>query len=498
MQHSVDTVADELLAGLASPPTGMLVGGHWREGRAGRTFPVVNPATGEVIAAVADADVEDVADVVNAAAAAFPQWSTTSPRQRAALLHDVFTAVQDRAEEFALLITLEMGKPLAESRAEVSYAADFLRWYAEEAVRITGTFRMAPDGAARQVTLRQPVGPCLFVTPWNFPLAMITRKVAPALAAGCTVVLKPAEETPLSALLFAQVLSEAGLPAGVVNLLNTTRPGPLVEAILNDQRIRKLSFTGSTEVGRKLMALAAPGVIRTSMELGGNAPFIVFKDADINAAVEGAVAAKLRNGGQSCVAANRFIIDESIAPHFVDLLAQRLRAQIVGPGVDPTTTLGPMINRKQRNRAVELVDDAVAHGADPVVDNHSVGPADAFLRPILLDRVPPTAQIARQEIFAPIATVYRFATETEAISLANGTESGLVGYVYTRDLDRAVRAIESMQCGMVGVNRGYISDASAPFGGIKQSGLGREGSEAGIQEYLETKYASINAVGGHP
>ncbi|WP_218825976.1 NAD-dependent succinate-semialdehyde dehydrogenase [Actinomadura mexicana] len=472
----------------------MLVGGEWREARAGASLPVFDPATGEVVAAVADARVEDAAEAVDAAAAAFPHWSATSPRRRAALLHDVFMAVHERAEEFAALITLEMGKPLAESRTEVAYAADFLRWYAEEAVRVTGTFRTAPDGSARHLTLSRPVGPCLLVTPWNFPLAMITRKVAPALAAGCTVVLKPAEETPLSALHFAHVMAEAGLPAGVVNVLSTSRPGPLVEAILRDRRIRKLSFTGSTGVGRRLLALAAPGVLRTSMELGGNAPFIVFDDADVDAAVDGAVAAKLRNGGQSCVAANRFIVADSVAPQFVDGLADRLRAQVVGPGADPRSTLGPLINGAQRDRAVGLVDDAMAHGADPVVHYGTAAPGDAFLKPVLLDRVAPSAKIARQEIFGPVATVCRFSTEQEGLALANDTESGLVGYVYTRDLDRAVRAIEAMECGMVGVNRGHISDASAPFGGVKQSGLGREGSEVGMQEYLETRYASISAA----
>ncbi|TMQ95979.1 NAD-dependent succinate-semialdehyde dehydrogenase [Actinomadura soli] len=473
----------------------MLVGGEWREARGGASLPVLDPATGEVIAAVADASPEDAADVMDAAAAAFPQWSATSPRQRAALLHDAFLALQERAEEFAQLITLEMGKPLAESRAEVGYAADFLRWYAEEAVRVTGTFRTAPDGTARHLTLRQPVGPCLLVTPWNFPLAMITRKVAPALAAGCTVILKPAEETPLSALQFAHVLTEAGLPAGVVNVLNTSRPGPLVETILRDRRIRKLSFTGSTEVGRRLLESAAPGVLRASMELGGNAPFLVFDDADVDAAVEGAVAAKLRNGGQSCVAANRFIVADEVASRFVDGLAERLRDQVVGPGTDPRSTLGPLINERQRDRAVGLVDDAVSHGAAPVVHYGTAGPGDAFLKPVLLDRVPPAAEIAREEIFGPVAAVYRFSTEQEGLALANATESGLVGYVYTQDLNRTIRAVEAMECGMVGVNRGYVSDASAPFGGVKQSGLGREGSEIGIQEYLETKYASIDARG---
>ncbi|WP_205718909.1 NAD-dependent succinate-semialdehyde dehydrogenase [Actinomadura sp. WMMA1423] len=473
----------------------MLVGGEWRESREGARFPVLDPATGEVIATVADAGVEDAADAMDAAAAAFPRWSAASPRRRAALLHDVFTAVHDRAEEFAALVTLEMGKPLAESRAEVAYAADFLRWYSEEAVRLTGTFRTAPGGAARHLTLNRPVGPCLLVTPWNFPLAMITRKVAPALAAGCTVVLKPAEETPLSALLLARVMAEAGLPAGVVNVLSTSRPGPLVEAVLGDRRIRKLSFTGSTEVGRRLLALAAPGVLRTSMELGGNAPFVVFDDADVDAAVEGAVAAKLRNGGQSCVAANRFIVADSVAPRFVGGLAERLRAQVVGPGDDPRSTLGPLISQAQRDRAAGLVDDAVAHGAEPVVHygEGAAGPGDAFLRPVLLDRVPPSAEIARKEIFGPAAAVYRFSTEEEGLALANDTRSGLVGYVYTRDLDRAVRAIEALECGMVGVNRGHVSDASAPFGGVKESGLGREGGEIGVQEYLETRYASIAA-----
>jgi succinate-semialdehyde dehydrogenase / glutarate-semialdehyde dehydrogenase len=473
----------------------MLVGGQWRQARSGASFHVENPATGDVVGEVPDADPGDAADAVDAASAAFADWSGTAPRHRAEILRTAFDRLVARSEEFARVITMEMGKTLTESRAEVRYGAEFLRWYAEEAVRATGTSRFAPDGAALHLTLQQPVGPALLVTPWNFPLAMATRKIAPALAAGCTVVHKPAEETPLTALLFAQLLTEVGVPRGVVNVITTSRPGQVVARILGDGRIRKLSFTGSTEVGRALLAASAPGVLRTSMELGGNAPFIVFADADLSAAVDGAVAAKLRNGGQSCVAANRFIVDRKVAREFVAGFTERLHAQVVGPGQDPATTLGPVINVRQRDRAVRLVAEAVADGAEPVLLEEAE-PGSAFLRPVLLNDVAPDARIARQEIFAPVAPVFLFDTEEEALRLASDTEAGLVGFVYSTNATRLLGAGTALECGMVGLNRGIVSDAAAPFGGMKHSGLGREGSELGLQEYLETKYLSFPVASG--
>ncbi|WP_103383424.1 NAD-dependent succinate-semialdehyde dehydrogenase [Pseudonocardia dioxanivorans] len=473
-------------------PTQLLIGGEWRDPLSSGpsvTLPVNDPATGGVIADVADAAPDDAEAAVDAAAAAFTSWSSTSPRQRGELLRSAFDLLVAQADEFAAVITREMGKPLDESRAEVRYGAEFLRWYAEEAVRATGTARTAPDGAALHVTIRQPVGPSLLITPWNFPLAMVTRKVAPALAAGCTVVVKPAEETPLTALMFAELLREVGVPPGVVNVLTTSRPGQVVARILADRRIRKLSFTGSTEVGRTLLAASANGVLRTSMELGGNAPFLVFDDADVESAIEGAVTAKLRNGGQSCVAANRFIVDRRVADDFVAGLAERLAAQKIGSGFDPATTLGPMINVKQRDRAIALVRAAVADGATPVLLD-AVEAGTAFLPPVLLNDVNPDGAIAKQEIFAPVAPIYLFDSEDEALRLASDTEAGLVGFIYSRDAARLMRAATALECGMVGLNRGLVSDASAPFGGTKHSGLGREGSEAGLHEYLETKYIS--------
>ncbi|MGD9990389.1 MAG: NAD-dependent succinate-semialdehyde dehydrogenase [Dehalococcoidia bacterium] len=477
---------------LPAVPTALLIAGEWRETRARgvtSSLEVENPATSEVLATVVDAAPDDATDAVDAASAAFTSWARTSPRQRGELLRAAFELLTDRTEDFAAIITAEMGKPLAESRAEVRYGAEFLRWYSEEAVRATGTARTAPDGSSFHVTMRQPVGPSLLITPWNFPLAMATRKIAPALAAGCTVVLKPAEETPLTALLFCALLTEVGLPPGVVNVLTTSRPGQVVSRILDDPRIRKLSFTGSTQVGRVLLEASAKGILRTSMELGGNAPFLVFHDADLAAAVDGAVIAKLRNGGQSCVAANRFIVDRRIMGEFSAALTEKMHAQVVGPGCDPATTLGPMINVRQRDRAAALVDSAISDGAEPLLFD-PVEPGSAFLSPVVLSDVKPGSSIAGQEIFAPVAAIYPFDSEEEAFRLASDTDAGLVGFAYSTDAARLSRAATSLECGMVGLNRGLVSDASAPFGGVKHSGLGREGSEAGLQEYLETKYVS--------
>ncbi|GAA2266564.1 NAD-dependent succinate-semialdehyde dehydrogenase [Nonomuraea roseoviolacea subsp. roseoviolacea] len=470
-------------------PTGCFIGGEWRD--TDRRFPVTDPATGQTLAEVADAGPADALAALDAAVAAQDTWAATPPRERAAVLRRAHDGLVSRGEEFALLITREMGKPLAESRAEVGYAADFLQWFAEEAVRISGEYRVSPGGDFRIVTARQPVGPCLLVSPWNFPLAMITRKVGPALAAGCTALLKPAEDTPLSCLLLVQVLADAGVPAGVVNALPTSRPAPLVERLLADPRLRKLSFTGSTEVGRLLLAQASGNVLRTSMELGGNAPFLVFADADLDAAVDGAVLAKLRNGGQSCVAANRFLVEEPVAEEFAGRLAERMKRVRLGPGTDPASELGPLINARQRRRVAGLVDDAVAHGARVLAGGHAEGP---FYPATVLTGVPAEARIHQEEIFGPVAPVTPFAGEDAALALANATPYGLVAYLYTGSLARALRVSERLEAGMVGVNRGLVSNAAAPFGGIKQSGLGREGGFEGIGEYVSTKYLALDTA----
>jgi succinate-semialdehyde dehydrogenase / glutarate-semialdehyde dehydrogenase len=453
-------------------------------------FAVLDPATGEVVDEVHDAGPGDADAALDAAVAAQPAWAATPPRERAAILHGARAGLLRRVEEFALLITREMGKPLAESRAEVHYAADFLQWFAEEAVRVSGEYRDGPGGDFRIVTTRRPVGPCLLVSPWNFPLAMITRKVGPALAAGCTAVLKPAEDTPLSCLLLARVFADAGLPPGVLNVVTTSRPAPLVERLLSDGRLRKLSFTGSTQVGRLLLAQAAGSVLRTSMELGGNAPFLVFADADLESAVEGALLAKLRNGGQSCVAANRFLVEEAVAEEFTARFVARMREVRLGPGTAPGSQLGPMINARQLERVAALVDDAVALGARVPVGGRADGP---YYPATVLTDVPASARLHREEIFGPVAPVSTFKDEAAALAMANDTPYGLVAYLYTRDLGRAVRVGEGLEAGMVGVNRGLVSSAAAPFGGVKQSGLGREGGFEGIGEYLSTKYLAVDA-----
>ncbi|CAM3526822.1 NAD-dependent succinate-semialdehyde dehydrogenase [Kibdelosporangium persicum] len=472
-------------------PTGLLIDGDWRPSAQGGTLPVIDPATEDVLTEVADATPADVPAVLDASVSAFDTWSATAPRVRSEILRRTYESLIERADDFALLITLEMGKPLAESRAEVTYAAEFVRWYAEEAVRLNGTYRIAPEGNARQLTVKQPVGPCLLITPWNFPLAMVTRKVAPALAAGCSAILKPAEQTPLTALLFGQVLADAGVPAGVVNIITTSDPAPVVDALLADQRVRKLSFTGSTEVGRVLLASAARNVQRTSMELGGNAPFLVFADADIDAAVDGAMLAKLRNGGESCVAANRFLVHESVSDEFAAALAKRMREQRLGAGTDAGTTVGPLIDAAARSKVDDLVREAVDRGARVLTGGQAPNRAGFFYEPTVLTGVGADARMLTTEIFGPVAPISTFTSEEEAITAANATEFGLVAYAYTRDLDRALRVADALRTGMVGLNRGVVSNAAAPFGGVKQSGLGREGGEAGIQEYLDTKYIAL-------
>lgn len=479
---------DRLPAGLA---TGLFVDGAWRDATGGRRFDVADPATGAVLTTVADAGPEDGAAALDAADRAQESWGRTPARQRAEILRRAFELVTARTDEFARLITLEMGKPLAESRAEVAYGAEFLRWFSEEAPRISGRYAEAPDGVNRLLVRRRPVGPCLLVTPWNFPIAMATRKVAPAIAAGCTMILKPADLTPLTALLLTDVLAEAGLPAGVLNVLPTTDPGALTAPLIADPRLRKLSFTGSTAVGRRLLAQASEQVLRVSMELGGNAPFIVCEDADLDAAVEGAVTAKMRNGGEACVAANRILVHRSVADEFGKRLGERLAGFVAGSGLEPTTTLGPLIDDRARRKVAGLVDDAVAAGAALVTGGVVPDGPGWFYPATVLTGVSPDMTIAQEEIFGPVAPLLVFDDDAEAVRLANATEYGLVAFVYTRDLDRALRYSERVETGMLGVNTGVVSNPAAPFGGVKASGLGREGGAEGIDEYLETVYVGI-------
>jgi len=477
--------------GLPDAPTRLLLGGSWRDARDGRVFPVLDPATGSVLAEVADAGPAEGAVALALADDAQAAWAATPPRVRSEVLRRAFELLLERTEQFATVITLEMGKPLAEARGEVSYAAEFLRWFSEEAVRIDGRYTVAPDGASRFLVTRRPVGPSLLISPWNFPLAMAARKVAPALAAGCTAILKPAEATPLTALLFGEVLLEAGLPDGVLSVLPTSTPGALVEPMLGDGRLRKLSFTGSTPVGRMLLAQASTRVLRTSMELGGNAPFLVFDDADLDAAVDGAMLAKARNAGQVCTSANRLYVHESIVADFVRALAERMSALPIGHGLDEGTRLGPLIDERARQKVESLVRDAVERGASIVTGGERLEGAGTFYPPTVLTNVPRDARILAEEVFGPVAPVVPFASEAEAIALANDTEFGLIAYAFTRDLDRGLRLAEAFEVGMLGLNAGVIANPAAPFGGVKESGLGREGGAEGIDEYLETTYVGI-------
>lgn len=476
---------------IASVPKGLLIGGQWRDAASGHTFAVHDPSTGDVLAEVADATPEDGMAALDAAAAAQAAWAATAPRERGEILRRAFDIVTARAEDFALVMTLEMGKPLAESRAEVAYGAEFLRWFSEEAPRISGRYATAPDGRNRLLVAKRPVGPSLLITPWNFPLAMATRKIAPALAAGCTSVLKPAALTPLTALLFAEVLRAAGVPDGVVNVIPTSRAGAVTGPLIADPRLRKLSFTGSTEVGRRLIADAAHQVLRVSMELGGNAPFLVFEDADIDAAVEGALLAKLRNGGEACVAANRFLVHESVADVFTSRLIDRMAGSVNARGTDPESTLGPLVDQSTRDKVVELVSGAVEDGARIALGG-SVPQGRGYFYPatVLVD-VPRDARILQEEIFGPVAPITTFRDEDEAVRLANDSEYGLVCFAYTQDLNRGLRLAERLETGMLGLNTGLVSNPAAPFGGVKQSGIGREGGFEGIDEYLETTYIGI-------
>ncbi|MEG3615222.1 NAD-dependent succinate-semialdehyde dehydrogenase [Isoptericola haloaureus] len=473
---------------LAAVPDGLLIGGTWRPASDGATLTVADPATGERVKEIADAAVDDGAAAMDAASEAFPAWAATPARQRAEILRRAFDLVQERADDLALLMTIEMGKPVAEARGEVAYGGEFLRWFSEEAPRLQGRYGANPEGTGRMVVTQHPVGPCFLITPWNFPLAMATRKIAPALAAGCTVVVKPAALTPLTTLFFARILQDAGVPAGVVNVLTTTRTGPVSEGIIRDPRLRKLSFTGSTPVGQKLLEQASGGVLRTSMELGGNAPFVVFDDADLDKAVDGAIAAKFRNIGQACTAANRFVVHRSVAAEFTRRVTERVRAFRTGRGTEPGVTIGPLIDDRAVTKTAALVADAVERGAALRLGGEPVeGPGSFFAATVLAD-VPAGSDILREEIFGPVVAVVPFDDEDEAVRIANDTEYGLVSYVYTENLARGQRMVERLETGMMGLNVGVVSNAAAPFGGWKHSGLGREGGAEGIHEYLQTKY----------
>jgi len=478
---------------LRGVPTQLYIGGEWRDASGGATLGVEDPSTGETIAEVADGQVEDAQAALASAAEHQAEFAAMLPRERGEVLRRAYEAIVARADELALLMTLEMGKPLAESKAEVLYAADFFHWFAGEATRIDGRFGRAEKlPAGRVLVLQQPVGPCIFITPWNFPLAMGTRKIGPAIAAGCTMVVKPAKQTPLSMLALARILEEAGLPGGVLNLVTASRSGSVMEPIIKDPRARKLSFTGSTEVGRVLMAQAAEQVLRVSMELGGNAPFLVFEDADLDDAVEGALLAKMRNIGEACTSANRFHVAEAVADEFARRLAERMGALRIGRGTEPDVKVGPLIDESQRSKVEELVTDAVDKGAKVLTGAERVGERGYFYRPTVLGEVPDGARVLDEEIFGPVAPVKAFASEEEAVAAANDTEYGLVAYVYTSNLKRAFRVIEGLDTGMVGLNQGIVANATAPFGGVKQSGFGREGGREGMQEYLETKYVAMN------
>ncbi len=472
-------------------PKQLLIGGEWRDGGEGATIAVENPATGETLCEIADATADDAKAALDAAVAAQAEWGASAPNDRSQILQSAFEALNDRKDELATLMTLEMGKSFAESQAEVAYAAEFFRWNAGEALRTDGYYKPAGNGAFRVLVMKQPVGPCFFITPWNFPMAMGTRKIGPAIAAGCTMVVKPAQLTPLSMLALADVLGEAGLPDGVLNVITASSSSSVSAPIIADPRLRKLSFTGSTEVGRKLIEQAAEGILKVSMELGGNAPFVVFGDADVDAAVEGAMIAKMRNVGEACTSANRFHVHESVADEFTAKLTEKMKALTVGDGLEDGTDVGPLIDDDQRGKVAELVEDALAKGATAACGGQALDGAGYFYEPTVLSGVTGDARLLKEEIFGPVAPVTTFATDEEAIAAANDTEFGLVSYVYTRDLQRALRVSEALETGMIGLNQGLVSNAGAPFGGVKASGVGREGGNEGIDEYLETKYVAV-------
>jgi len=470
----------------------LYVGGRWRDSADSSTFDVLDPSDESIVATVANGTSEDARACVDAAYDAGAKWAKTAPRARGEILRRAFELMSERTDEIARLIVRENGKPLADARGETTYAAEFFRWFSEEAVRNVGSLGTAPSGANRILVVHQPVGVCVLVTPWNFPAAMATRKIGPALAAGCTCILKPASDTPLTALLMAQILEEAGVPAGVVNVLPSRRSGEVVSAMVSDPRVRKLSFTGSTEVGRTLLELAAQSVVNTSMELGGNAPFLVFADADLEAAVDGAMIAKMRNIGEACTAANRFYVEEPVAEEFGRLLTSRMESLKLGPGLDESVQVGPLINEAARHKIDSLLSDALGRGARVLTGGDRPERTGFFFRPTVVERVVPGSEILRQEIFGPVAPIVTFTEESEAVRMANDTEFGLVSYLYTEDLKRGLRVAEALEAGMIGLNRGLVSDPAAPFGGVKQSGIGREGGHEGLLDYTESKYIATN------
>jgi len=474
-----------------SVPTQLFIGGEWRAASGGATLDVEDPSTGEAIASVADATPDDAKAALDACYAVQAEWAAHPPRERGEILRRAWEKITERADELATVMTLEMGKPIAESKAEITYASEFFRWFAEEAVRIEGRFATAPNGAGRLITMRQPVGPCYAITPWNFPMAMGTRKIGPAIAAGCTMVMKPAQQTPLSMYALAQILEEAGLPPGVLNVVTSSSSSDVSKPIISDPRLRKLTFTGSTEVGRKLVEQSAEGLLRTSMELGGNAPFLVFPDADVDAAVQGAMIAKMRNIGEACTAANRFHVADAVRDEFTEKLAEKMRGLKVGRGTEDGVEVGPLIDADQRGKVAELVEDAAGKGAQILVGGKEREGAGYFFDPTVLGDVPADARLLKEEIFGPVAPVVGFDDEEAAIAAANDTEFGLVAYVYTSDIKRAFRVCEKLQTGMVGLNQGLVSNPAAPFGGVKASGFGREGGAEGINEYLEVKYVAM-------
>ena len=476
---------------LANVPTDLYIGGKWRKSSDNQRFDVIDPATEKTVASVASASVEDARAAVDAASTAMEGWAAKKPRERAEVLRKAFELIIRDTERFAKLMTIENGKALPDSRAEVAYAAEFFRWYAEEAVRNIGEVSRAPSSGARIFVQHKPAGVAVLVTPWNFPAAMATRKIGPALAAGCSVVLKPASETPLTMLALMPVMEEAGVPPGVINVVPSRRSGPVVDAMLKDPRVRVVSFTGSTEVGRKLLHAAADNVVKPAMELGGNAPFIVFDDADVDAAIDGAMIAKMRNMGEACTAANRFYVHEKVHDEFAKKLTARMQALKVGNGLDEGVMLGPLVNADTRDKVKALVEDAVSKGASVLTGGKASGGPGYFYPATVLDKVPDSASLLREEIFGPVAALQSFSSEDDVIRRANDTEYGLVAYVYTRDLSRGMRVSERLDFGMIGLNRGLVSDPAAPFGGMKQSGIGREGAHEGLMEFLETQYVSM-------
>ncbi|NTY64034.1 NAD-dependent succinate-semialdehyde dehydrogenase [Mycolicibacterium sphagni] len=474
---------------LSSVPTGLWIGGEERPGSS--TFEVHDPSNDTVLTTVADATAADAIAALDAASAVQAEWAATPARDRGEILRSVFETIIAKADDLATLMTLEMGKVVAESLGEVKYGAEFFRWFAEEAVRIGGRYTPSPAGTGRIIVTKQPVGPCYAITPWNFPLAMGTRKIGPAFAAGCTMIVKPAQETPLTMLLLAKLMGEAGLPKGVLSVLPTSHPGDVTKALIDDGRLRKLTFTGSTGVGKALVAQSADKLLRTSMELGGNAPFVVFDDADVDAAVDGAMLAKMRNGGEACTAANRIHVANAVIEEFTDKFVKRMGEVNLGNGLDPSAKLGPLVNTKQLAKVQELVDDAVAKGATVALGGQAPGGPGNFYPATVLTDVPLNARILTEEVFGPVAPIIGFDTEDDGVAAANNTEYGLASYIYTESLDRALRVAEAIESGMVGVNRGVISDPAAPFGGVKESGFGREGGFEGIEEYLDTKYIAL-------